>query len=90
MRSIAVRAALLLGCALLAPSVRADIVPEDPSPRGAPTDLPRWPRPPWNAAKPGTSATVKVIVVVGGLVLAGILIALLYRRRDPTPVPRGL
>ena len=75
MRSLAARAALLLGLlgsALLAPSVRADIVPED------------LPRPPDVAsAEPGTSATVKVIVVVGGLVLAGILIALLYRRRDP-------
>lgn len=75
MRSIAARAALLLGCALLAPSVRADVVIDSEPPR-----------PPDTApAEAGTSTTVKVIVVVGGLVLAGILIALLYRRREATP-----
>ncbi|MFO0934657.1 MAG: hypothetical protein U1E39_18370 [Planctomycetota bacterium] len=72
MRSIAARAALLLGCAVLAPSVRADIVVDSEPPR------PRDAAP----AEAGTSTTVKWIVVVGGLVLAGILIALLYRRRD--------
>ena len=75
MRRLALRSLLLLGCALLAPGVRADVVPD-----------PRPPRPPDAApAESGSSATVKVIVVVGGLVLAGILIALLYRRRDARP-----
>lgn len=72
MRRLVLGSLLLLGSALGAPNVRADIVP-----------FPESPRPPDAApAEPGTSATVKVIVVVGGLVLAGILIALLYRRHD--------
>jgi len=75
MRPFVARSAVLLGCALLAPVARADVVPDPTTPR----------TPDAASAEPRAGATVQVIVVVGGLVLAGILIALLYRRRDARP-----
>ncbi|MBL9086076.1 MAG: hypothetical protein JNM10_02950 [Planctomycetia bacterium] len=73
MRRLVLGSLLLLGSALGAPNVRADVVPDPAPQRDAADD---------DVIAAGRRSLGIVIVLVGATVLAGILLALRFRRHD--------